>query len=95
MDWQGIIVKVPGTCGGEPIIKGTRIPVWLLLELQADGASEDDLLRDYSHLSREEIRAAFAYASAHGMVAFEDWGMEFCPYHNPDGTLKTDSPRSC
>ena len=94
MDWQGIIVKVPGTCGGKPIIKGTKIPVWLLLELQADGASEDDLLRDYSHLSRGEIRAAFAYAEAHDMVAYEDWGMEFCPYHNPDGTAKTDPTRS-
>ena len=94
MDWQGIIVKVPGTCGGKPIVKGTRIPVWLLLELQADGATEDELLRDYPHLSREDIRAAFAYADDHGMVAYEDWGMEFCPYHHPDGTAKTDPTRS-
>lgn len=94
MDWQGIIVKVPGTCGGRPIVKGTRIPVWLLLELQADGATEDELLQNYPTLDREGIRAAFAYAEAHGMVAYEDWDMEFCPYHNPDGTPKSDLTRS-
>ncbi len=43
-DWEGIIVRVPGTCGGQPIIKGTRMPVWLLLEFQACGATEDELL---------------------------------------------------
>ena len=94
MDWQGIIVKVPGTCGGRPIVKGTRIPVWLLLEMQADGATEDELLQNYPTLYREGIKAAFAYAEAHGMVAYEDWGMEFCPCHNLDGTPKSDLIRS-
>ena len=93
MDWEDIIVKVPGTCGGHPIIKGTRIPVWLLWEMRADGATEDEILDNYSHLSRESIRAAFAYAEAHGMVAYADWGAEFCPYHNPDGSLKTEPGR--
>ena len=94
MDWQGIIVKVPGTCGGHPIVKGTRIPVRLLLEQQACGATEDELLQNYPTLYREGIRAAFAYAEAHGMVAYEDWDTEFCPYHNPDGTPKTDLSHS-
>ena len=94
MDWQGIIVKVPGTCGGKPIVKGTRIPVSLLLELQADGAGEDELLKNYPTLYPEGIRAANAYADAHDMVAFEDWDTEFCPYHNPDGTPKYTSPSS-
>ena len=94
MDWQERIVKVPGTAGGRPIIKGSRIPVWLLLELQACGASEDDLLQNYPRLSRESIRAAFAYADAHGMVAYEDWDTEFCPYHGPDATEKSSISRS-
>ena len=89
MDWQGIIVEVPGTCGGRPIVKGTRIPVWLLLEQQDSGATEDDLLRNYPTLYREGVRAAFAYAEAHGMVAYEDWDTEFCPYHGPDEARKT------
>ena len=93
-DWEGIIVKVPGTCGGHPIVKGTRMPVWLLLEFQACGATEDELLENHPNLSRESIRAAYAYAEAHGMVAYEDWDTEFCPYHNPDGSLKTDLTHS-
>lgn len=92
-DWEGIIVQVPGTCGGHPIIKGTRMPVWLLLEMRADGNTEDEILDNYSHLSRESIQAAFAYAEAHGMVAYEDWGTEFCPYHHSDGSLKTEPGR--
>ena len=92
MDWEGIIVKVPGTCGGRPIIKGTRMPVWLLLEFQASGATEDELLDNHPNLSRESIRAAYAYAEAHGMVAYEDWDTEFCPYHNADGSSKAALP---
>ena len=93
MDWEGIIVKVPGTCGGDPIVKGTRMPVWLLLEMRADGNTEDEILTHYPHLSRESIRAAYAYGDAHGMVAYEDWGAEFCPYHNPDGSPKAEPGR--
>ena len=89
-DWEGIIVKVPGTCGGDPIVKGTRMPVWLLLEFQACGATEDELLENHPNLSRESIRAAFAYAEAHGMIAYEDWDTELFHYHNPDGSSKTD-----
>ena len=94
MDWEGIIVKVPGTCGGKPIVKGTRLPVSLLLEFKADGATEDYLLENYPTLYREGLRAAYAYAEAHGMVAYADWGAEDCPYHNPDGSLKAKPGRS-
>ena len=94
MDWQELIVKIPGTAGGHPIIKGTRITVHLLLEQQACGATEDELLKNYPTLYREGVRAAFAYADAHGTVAYEDWDTEFCPYHGPDGAEKTSSSNS-
>ena len=48
---------------GKPVIRNTRIPVELLLRKLGDGASEDDLLDAYPRLTREDIRAAIAYAA--------------------------------
>ncbi len=48
---------------GKPTIAGTRISVELILEELADGASVDDLLREYSHLNREQILEAVRYAA--------------------------------
>jgi uncharacterized protein (DUF433 family) len=48
---------------GKPVIRGTRIPVELILRRISEGANEDDLLASYPHLTREDIRAAVAYAA--------------------------------
>jgi len=48
---------------GKPVIKGTRIPVYLILELLAAGMSVDDVLEEYPELAREDIQAALEYAS--------------------------------
>lgn len=53
----------PKVMVGKPVIKGTRIPVELLLRKLSEGASLDDLLEAYPHLAREDIYAAFAYAA--------------------------------
>lgn len=47
---------------GKPVIRGTRIPVKLLLRKLSEGASEADLLEAYPHLTREDIQAALRYA---------------------------------
>ncbi|MDO8139935.1 MAG: DUF433 domain-containing protein [Candidatus Brocadiales bacterium] len=49
--------------GGKPIIKGTRISVEFILELLASGVTEDEILRDYPHLTREDIHACLEYAA--------------------------------
>jgi uncharacterized protein (DUF433 family) len=49
-------------CGGQPIIKGTRISVSTILEQLADNESWDSLLRGYPELTREDIQAALQYA---------------------------------
>ncbi len=59
---EGITVD-PEILGGKPIIKGTRISVEFILELLGSGVSEDELLRDYPHLSSEDIRACLNYAA--------------------------------
>ncbi len=45
------------------MIRGTRISVELLLRKLGEGASEEDLLDAYPRLTREDIRAALAYAA--------------------------------
>jgi uncharacterized protein (DUF433 family) len=52
----------PRVCGGQPVIRGTRIPVTTLLEQLANGESWDSLLRGYPELTRADIQAALDYA---------------------------------
>lgn len=53
----------PDVMLGKPVIRGTRIPVELILRRISEGASEKDLLEAYPKLSREDIRAAVAFAA--------------------------------
>jgi uncharacterized protein (DUF433 family) len=46
---------------GKPVIRGTRIPVELILRKLAEGATEADVLDAYPRLTREDIRAALGY----------------------------------
>ena len=48
---------------GKPVIRGTRIPVELLLRKLAEGATEADLFDAYPRLTREDIQAAIGYAA--------------------------------
>lgn len=48
---------------GKPVIRGTRIPVELLLRKLSEGASEADLLDAYPRLRRADIKAAIGYAA--------------------------------
>ena len=54
----------PRRCGGTPVIKGTRIPVAVILDQMAAGESWESLLEGYPGLSREDIRAAVLFAKA-------------------------------
>lgn len=53
----------PDVMLGKPVIRGTRVPVELLLRRLSEGASEEDLLASYPHLQREDLRAAVAFAA--------------------------------
>ena len=48
---------------GKPVIRGTRIPVELILRKLSEGAVETDLLDAYPRLTREDIQAAIGYAA--------------------------------
>ena len=53
----------PNVCFGQPCIKGTRIWASLLLDLLAEGLSEQQILVEYPQLKREDILAALAYGA--------------------------------
>ena len=57
------IVSNPGILGGKPCIRGTRISVEFVLELLASGATQEDILRAYPHLTAEQVKAAISYAA--------------------------------
>ena len=59
-DW---IVSDPETLGGKPRIRGTRISVEHVLELVASGATRDEVIRAYPHLTIEGFQAALDFAS--------------------------------
>ena len=48
---------------GKPVVRGTRIPVYLILDLLASGMSQDEVLKEYPTIKPEDIRACLAYAS--------------------------------
>ena len=54
----------PQICHGEACIKGTRIPVYQILRMLANGDSVDELLQEYPSLIREDILACFDYAAS-------------------------------
>ncbi|BBL73909.1 DUF433 domain-containing protein [Methylomagnum ishizawai] len=62
MNWQDRITADPAICHGKPCIKGTRVPVSVVLDNLAAGESEAEILRGYP-LETADIRAALAYAA--------------------------------
>jgi len=63
MNIQDRIEIRPGVMLGKPVIKGTRIPVELIVRKLGEGASIEDLLDGYPNLKREDIQAALIYAA--------------------------------
>jgi uncharacterized protein (DUF433 family) len=63
MIWQDHISVDPRVCHGRACIKGTRIPVSVVLDNLAAGVPTDELLKSYPSLTRDAIQAAMAYAA--------------------------------
>lgn len=53
----------PGTMGGQPCIRGLRIPVSLIVKLIACGKTTKEILADYPELEEDDIRQALDYAA--------------------------------
>jgi uncharacterized protein (DUF433 family) len=63
VNYQHLITVEPGKRSGKPCIRGMRITVYDVLEYLASGMSEDDILADFSELTREDINACLAFAA--------------------------------
>ena len=76
MDYQQYIVRDPKVCGGEPVIKGTRVTVRTVLASLAEGAKAEEILEDFPTLKEEDIRAVIAFAA---VSAEEDMPVQSVP----------------
>lgn len=61
--WQDYIIVEPQLHHGDPCLKGTRIPVAIILGSLADGFTVDEILAAYPQLNTQFIFAALAYAA--------------------------------
>lgn len=64
MNYQEFIVRDASICGGEPVVKGTRVTVRTVLASLAEGASLDEILADFPTLTEQAVRAVIAFAAA-------------------------------
>jgi uncharacterized protein (DUF433 family) len=62
VDWKNHVVSTPDVLRGKPRIKGTRIPVSLILGYLAMGNTSEEIIREFPDLTKEEIAACLDYA---------------------------------
>ncbi len=63
MRWQEHITVDPKVCHGVACIRGTRVPVSVVLDNLAAGLTVGEILKSYPSLSEEAVQAAIAYAA--------------------------------
>ncbi len=63
MEYQNFIVRDPQICGGQPVIKGTRVTLGTILASLAEGARIEEILQDFPVLSEDDVRAVLAFAA--------------------------------
>lgn len=57
------IVSDPAVCEGEPCVRGTRVPVHVVLSHLAAGETVDAVLANFPRLTRDDVQACLAYAA--------------------------------
>ena len=63
MSYQDIITIEPGKRGGKPCIRGMRITVYDVLEYLASGMTQQEILKDFPYLTKEDILACLSFAA--------------------------------
>lgn len=63
MQFKDIITIEPGKRGGKPCIRGMRITVYDILEYLASGMTEEEIIRDFPYLTRDDILASLSFAA--------------------------------
>jgi uncharacterized protein (DUF433 family) len=63
IDWRNYIHSDPEILLGKPVVKGTRLSVEFILGLFSEGWTEQQILENYPKLTKESLRAVFAFAA--------------------------------
>mgnify|MGYP002338668304 CR=1 FL=1 len=63
MDYSQYFIRDPQICGGEYIIKDTRISVRTILASLAEGATMEEILKDFPSLTEDKVRAVIMFAA--------------------------------
>ena len=63
MNYTDYIVRDAKICGGQPVIKGTRVPIRTILASLAEGATIQQILDDFPTLTEDAVRAVVAFAA--------------------------------
>lgn len=63
LNYQPYIVRTPSICGGEAVVKGTRVTVRTVLASLAEGMTVAEILSDFPALDEEAVRAIIAFAA--------------------------------
>ena len=72
----------PAIMGGKPVIRGTRVPVEIVLRKFGAGMTAEAIVGDHPRLTLEDIRAAQAFAEVHLVVATGDDSGKYRPSHS-------------
>lgn len=64
MDWRQYITTDPSICGGQPVIRGTRVLLRTVLASLAEGDTPAQILASFPTLTEESLRAVIAFAAA-------------------------------
>ncbi|MBI4229412.1 MAG: DUF433 domain-containing protein [Planctomycetes bacterium] len=60
MNYEARFEQKPGVCGGEPVLKGTRVTLRTVLASLAEGATVQEILADFPPLTETDVRAVIA-----------------------------------
>lgn len=64
MDYQQHFSRDSKVCGGETVVKGTRVSVLTILASLREGASVTEIVQDFPTITEEDVRAVIAFAAA-------------------------------
>jgi uncharacterized protein (DUF433 family) len=72
MSYEGIITIEPSKRGGKPCIRGMRITVYDVFEYLASGMSQEEVLKAFPYLTKEDILATLSYAADREKISLKD-----------------------
>ena len=64
MNYLNHISRDPDVCGGAPVVRGTRVTLRTLLASLAEGCEEEEILRNFPAVTKEDLKAVIAFAAA-------------------------------